>query len=224
MDRRRTLGIVFWVAGLAACGGRDPLLEVDPSLVPPLPVPPDGGTARRDTAPLSPVLRDAGRGPATPPGTVADAGATPRLDAGAITPPPPMANCDFPRCIRDLQAACLPAGTCTQQRSGGSNPSICYANGVKFLSSPGAGRNNFMLRVLAPGNTPCYTIQSESRGAGVVGINYFNPRGQMVASGFIERGTLYITCSDQMVPQPVALSCQPGVMGGGTMCTAGSCM
>jgi hypothetical protein len=223
MLRSRALLVLL----LFGCGGRDPLVGIDDEgiLVPPLPAAgTGGGSATGGTSgtmpPMSkPPAPDAGAKPPT--STPAPDAATPgKLDA------PPSA-CPFPKCVAALVEECIPAGTCVQQQlsvGGGISSNICYANGVKLMTTiQGGGRNpSTAIKVLKPGGAPCYSIDPEQRGAGVVGHNFRAPTGEIVATATIDRNRLIIVCINQTSPTAIDLSCQPG-LSPANGCNRGAC-
>jgi hypothetical protein len=174
-------------------------------------VPPDAGTIK------PPVV--------VPP----DAASPPQVKQDAATPGNPNnpGACAFPKCVAALQAACMPAGNCVLQRvmgGGGIGSNVCYANGVKaFTSISGNGRGqNTTIRVMRADGTACYTIEPESRGGGVTGLNYRAPSGELIATGIVQNRTqLAIACTGTTAPQVVETSCQPGLVITG--CSNGSC-
>jgi hypothetical protein len=226
---RRTWSLVLLL--LVGCGGRDPLLGVDDQgvLVPPLAGGSGGGGAATGgtsgtVKPPVMVLPDAGT-PKPPVPVPPDAAVPSKVDAAPQPVPTPNA-CDFPKCVAALQAACTPTGSCVQQRTtggGGIGNNVCFANGVKVITSiSGGGRNApVTIRVLRADGTGCYTIEPEARGGGVTGLNYRTPSGELVATGLVMRDRLNIVCTGMTAPTSVAASCQPGLMITG--CTSGSC-
>jgi len=227
---RRSWSLVLLL--LVGCGGRDPLLGVDDQgvLVPPLAGGSGGGgvaTGGTSGGVMPPVMVLPDAGTPKPPAPVPpDAATAPgKIDAAPVNQPNPN-SCDFPKCVAALQTGCMPAGTCVQQRSvsgGGIGTNACFANGVKVITTiQGGGRNQAVaIRVLRPDGTGCYTIEPESRGGGVTGLNYRSPSGELVATGLVMRDRLNIVCTGMTAPTSVPASCQPGLMITG--CTNGSC-
>jgi hypothetical protein len=227
---RRSPSVVLLL--LLGCGGRDPLLGADDQGA--LPGTTGGGSGGGASTggtsgtvppiimPTPPGRVDAGM--AVPPAQPRDASPPPppiKLDAA----PPSAGGCAFPKCLADLMSTCTPTGRCVQQRvmgGGGIATNFCYDNGIKLITSvAGNGRNPMVaIRVMRADGTGCYTVQPESRGSGVTGLNYLAPSGQVVAIGTLERNRLTINCTGQP-PQVVDVACQPGLMTTG--CTNGTC-
>jgi len=208
---------------LVGCGGRDPLLGVnDEGIIPP-PVAggSGGGTATGGTSGTPPVLTLPDASTPRPPVPAPDAAAPGKVDA-----PPGAGACAFPKCVAALQEPCTPQGRCVQQRvmsGGGIGTNVCFANGVKLITSiSGNGRNqNVTIRVMKPDGSACYSIEPESRGSGVTGLNYRTPAGEIVGTATRNGNSLAVTCIGSTTPISVDATCQPGLIA--APCTSGSC-
>jgi hypothetical protein len=226
MRRSRSLLLLL----LVGCGGRDPLLGVNDEgiLTPPVAGGTGGGTATGGTHGNPPVM--------TPPASQPDAGTVKppvMVPPDAATPAKPDAGpatsaCAFPKCVAALVDSCKPAGTCVQQLvmgGGGISTNVCFQNGVKVITSirQGGGRTPPVnIRVMRPDGSGCYSIDSESRGSGVTGLNYRTPSGELVATATRDGNRLAVTCIGTTTPQVVDATCQPGLVASNS-CTNGSC-
>jgi hypothetical protein len=171
-----------------------------------------------------------------------DAGTVgPTRDAGRA-PDAAMPTCaTLPTCIAALQADCMTAGACVQQRAGrNGGGGICYASGVKVLPvmpmGGMGGGGGLVTQVLKADGTLCYTVTVENGGrGGVTAYTYANEMGAMVARVTTQTGLANVTCAGETNPQVVMTGCLGPAMtlggggggrggGGATMCMTGTCM
>jgi hypothetical protein len=136
-------------------------------------------------------------------------------------------ECTLPSCLARLNALCEPAGACVQQTTPGGTH-ICYANGVKLLSSFGAGAGSSVshTRVTKPDGSACYEVEGRLAGTGAPpSFTYTDAGGALLATATYD-GTamaLTVTCTGE-APVEVPLRC--ATTGGpvsATLCTSGSC-
>jgi predicted small lipoprotein YifL len=222
---RARVSLVLVLCALAGCGGRDPLyggLDDAPPPGPPATVTADGGSTRaRDAATQTPT-----------PGPTRDASVvippTP-VDAAPPTMTPPD-SCPPPSCLAKLQASCIGAGRCVQQRAMGRNAgaNVCWSNGVKAQSVGGMGQ--FAVVVSNPDGTLCYIVEMSNNG-GVRALTYSTPDRKVVARATLESGCFStVTCTGEMNPQATKTACLPALAAVGTStncasaCSTGTCM
>ena len=140
------------------------------------------------------------------------------------------AACNYPACIANLARDCQGTGACTSQVAGFA-VNICYANGVKFLTTVDVMRMVAVIRVTkTDGTSTCFSVESPFSMTGASGmLTYKDAAGATVATGVqAMNGDTTITCTGQ-APVTVPASC--GMMGGmggmggmGNQCMMGTCM
>jgi hypothetical protein len=146
--------------------------------------------------------------------------AAPASDAQAAS-----GNCNVP-CLAGVADQCIPSGACTSQ-AGLSGANICYANGVKYLTSVSVSTSppfNAMgtTNVTKPAGDNCYKIEFTGPAGGPYSYTYKDPNGATLATATVNQaGDLVFMCNSQTYTVPAG-SCGAGA-GSGTTCTQGSC-
>jgi hypothetical protein len=87
--------------------------------------------------------------------------------AGGTTGGGVPSGCNAPSCIADLLNSCAPSGACVEQTSAsGMGSNVCYANGVKMLTS--FDMTTFAFSVTAKkGTTTCWSMAASATSTGM---------------------------------------------------------
>jgi hypothetical protein len=127
-------------------------------------------------------------------------------------------SCNIP-CFASLFAQCAPAGACTTQ---GAN--ICYANGVKFITTLNPAAGSATTTIYKPGGAVCFT-GANAISAQAVTTTYKDASGNTVATGTYDTGTGKTTIMCNGKAYDLA-DCQAvgGGTGNGSSCSQGTCM
>ena len=166
-------------------------------------------------------------------GAVADAGAVDQARADASQPDSATivdvasasdttsnSSCDYPKCLQDLQSACVPTGDCTMQFDLTTfSTNMCYANGVKASSAVNASLNA-VVTWKNPSGT-CYTVETASASTAGADLTWRNAGGTVAATAHedFNARTITITCTGQSAVT-LPLDCNTD---GGTTSDAGTC-
>ena len=144
------------------------------------------------------------------------------------------ATCKVP-CLANIGADCIPEGTCIEQPGLLGLSNLCYANGVKVLTTlvplpPGA-----VVTHRKANGSLCYSVEG-SITANMVTLTWKDAAGVAVATGVYDTQTKVptVTCGTQSFGAADLAGCAagmnlPSVPGSATgapatMCTQGSCM
>lgn len=134
------------------------------------------------------------------------------------------ADCTLPSCLVELSASCEPAGACVQ-KAAPTGSRVCYANGVKLLSSfSAAGVSN--TRVTKPDGSTCYELEAQMAGTGgPLSFTYKDASGALIATGKYDSATrkVTVTCPGE-APTEVSPRCRVAKRPlPAAMCTSGTC-
>jgi hypothetical protein len=184
-----------------------------------------------DTTPLptGPMVPAGDGAPALDDGAPPDAGKVPLDDAGPKLPPEdgggdPGGGC-YPRCLTQLVEGCIPSGGCmTQTMTMPPGATICFANGVRLVSTYDQGTLTSTLVVSNQGRV-CYSVESTIRGQDITS-RYLGPAGALVAIAESNAGTpsvQKVTCGGMTyVVDTTSAACRTGTSDA-AMCTMGTC-
>lgn len=149
--------------------------------------------------------------------------------------------CQLPKCFNDLNCT-QPSGACMIQQ-GAQGTNICYANGVKFLTSIGGAPPNITAttRYVNMGGSICFVaetpINAATAGGGTIMTTYKDGSGRTIGTATINSMTGEVTyaCASGGASVTLGRNCQgmgatgmmttgAGGSGGATsMCTMGTC-
>jgi hypothetical protein len=155
-------------------------------------------------------------------------------DAPLTTDGTSAGTCDYPQCYIDLVKPCAPEGACIQQTSistSGVSSNLCYANGVKVLTTTDLSIITAPTTVVTVKNAGglCYTMEAPySLTSTTVTYTMKNAAGVTVATLAADplTNTTTITCVGG-TPVVVSSDCdEPGADAGsgGATCTEGTCV
>lgn len=146
--------------------------------------------------------------------------------AGGTTGGGVPAGCNAPPCLADLMNSCVPSGACVEQTSAsGMGSNICYANGVKMLTS--FDLSTFAISVTAKkGSTTCWSMAANATSTA---MPVKNGSGATVATLTTDdAGNSVVTCTGGTAVtlnadcDGTGLSAN-GDTGSGDNCTTGTC-
>jgi hypothetical protein len=198
----------------------------------------DGGTGGGGTA----GGLSGGGGTTSSSGGTNKGGATATGGTGTATSTGGTGSCDLPACYQDLVSACVPTGTCVEQRVAmcgatacpqplGTLPSSivanqCYANGVTVVEVTDTASTNVVTTVKGNGKA-CYSYETQysEESPTSLPIVLKNPAGTTVVTFVIDNtnSTASITCAGDS-PVQVSLDCLPSSAAGATAdCNTGTC-